>query len=255
MKYLRFAIDGTIKWGLLAGDEVWVLSDAGYRGGTPVSDKPYKLPELVLLAPVEPEKIVCVGLNYLDHAEELKMQVPEEPIIFLKPPSSVTGTCSPVIYPRSSEQLDYEAELAVVIGRKAKNVSGGEALKYVFGYTCGNDVTARDLQRKDGQWTRAKSFDTFCPLGPWIETELEPGDLRLISKVNGVIKQDSRTSQMIFGVAELVSFVSHIMTLNPGDVIMTGTPKGVGSLNPGDEVIIEIPGIGSLVNWVEKEAE
>lgn len=217
-------------------------------------DARYYWHEYELLPPVTPGKIICVGLNYRDHAAELSMDVPEEPVLFIKPASSLVGTHAHIIYPKASQQLDYEAELAVIIGQTAKNVKRQDASQYIYGYTCGNDVTARDLQRKDGQWTRAKSFDTFCPLGPWIETELDPTDIRIKSWLNGQIKQDSRTSQLIFPVDQLIEFISGIMTLNPGDVIMTGTPPGVGQMQDGDEIRVEIEGIGTLTNTVTAES-
>jgi 2-keto-4-pentenoate hydratase/2-oxohepta-3-ene-1,7-dioic acid hydratase in catechol pathway len=199
-----------------------------------------------LLAPVVPTKIVAVGLNYTDHAQELNMEIPEEPLLFLKAPNTVLQPDGEVLYPRQSSQVDYEAELAVVIGTEARDVPEADALAYVLGYTCGLDMTARDLQRADGQWTRAKNFDTFCPLGPWVETELDPGDLGITLNLNGELRQSSRTSRLIFSVPYLVSFISGIMTLNPGDVIMTGTPSGVGEVKPGDRVEMEIEGIGNL---------
>lgn len=209
--------------------------------------------KVTFLPPVVPSKVVAVGLNYLDHARELDMELPTEPILFLKPPSSVIGPGAAIVYPTSSREVHHEAELAVIIGRRAKKVAVGQALEYILGYTCANDVTARDLQRQDGQWGRAKSFDTFCPLGPYIETELDPDSLTIKARVNGQTRQDSSTAQMIFPVAELVSFISEVMTLEPGDVILTGTPPGVGEVHVGDEVEVEIGGIGILRNSVETD--
>jgi 2-keto-4-pentenoate hydratase/2-oxohepta-3-ene-1,7-dioic acid hydratase in catechol pathway len=199
-----------------------------------------------LLAPVVPTKIVAIGLNYSDHAEEFKLEIPKEPLLFLKAPNTVLKPGGEVVYPPQSRRVDYEAELAVVIGTEARSVSEADALSYVLGYTCGLDITARDLQAADGQWTRAKNFDTFCPLGPWVETELDPGDLEITLKLNDEVRQSSRTSRLIFDVPYLVSFISGIMTLNPGDVIMTGTPSGVGEVKPGDRIEMEIEGIGNL---------
>lgn len=199
-----------------------------------------------------PSKVIAIGLNYLDHAKELNMPVPEYPIIFLKPATSVIGNGGTIIYPPQSVELHYEGELGVVIKERIRNVYIEDAIKYVAGYTCGNDVTARDLQRKDGQWTRAKSFDTFCPLGPKVVSDVDPGNLRIQTRVNGVIKQDSNTSNMIFGVPYLVAFVSSVMTLMPGDVIITGTPPGVGPILAGDTVEVEIEGIGVLKNRVSR---
>ncbi len=198
-----------------------------------------------------PGKIVAVGLNYRSHAAELGMELTPEPVVFMKPPSSVIGHGDAIIIPAASEQVDYEAELAVVIGRTARGVSVEGAAECVLGYTCANDVTARDLQRRDGQWTRAKSFDTFCPLGPWIETAApDPGSLVELV-LNGEVRQSAPIADMIFPPLLLVSFVSGIMTLDAGDVILTGTPPGVGPLTAGDEVTVRIGGIGELVNTVE----
>jgi 2-keto-4-pentenoate hydratase/2-oxohepta-3-ene-1,7-dioic acid hydratase in catechol pathway len=208
-----------------------------------------ELDGLFLLPPCQPSKIVCVGLNYTKHAEELKMKLPEEPILFLKPPSAVLHPEGHIIYPSSSSQVDYEGELAVVIGKRCKNVKAAGAEQYIMGYTCFNDVTARDLQRKDGQWTRAKSFDTFAPFGPWIG-KIDHSNADIQTRVNGKIVQKSNTSDLIFDVPKLVEFISSIMTLEPGDVIATGTPPGVGQLRKGDAVEVEIGGIGTLRNFV-----
>ncbi len=200
----------------------------------------------------QPTKVVAVGLNYHDHAKELNMPVPGYPLIFLKPATSVIETGIAIVYPTQTGELHYEGELAVVIRDRIKNVSVKDAARHIMGYTCANDVTARDLQRLDGQWTRAKSFDTFCPLGPEIVSNIDPMNCEIMTRVNGVIRQHSRTNNMIFNVFELVSFVSGVMTLLPGDVIITGTPPGVGPLEVGDEVEVEIEGIGVLRNRVEK---
>jgi 2-keto-4-pentenoate hydratase/2-oxohepta-3-ene-1,7-dioic acid hydratase in catechol pathway len=197
---------------------------------------------------------VAVGLNYADHATESGLPLPKQPIIFLKPPTAVIGHLGQIIYSAISQQVDYEAELAVVIGRRAKNVPSHEARRYVLGYTCSNDITARDLQQKDGQWTRSKSFDTFCPLGPWIVTDLNPSELDIICRVNGEVRQAGNTANMVFKIWDLISFISRVMTLEPGDVIMTGTPAGVGPLSPGDAVEVEIEDIGTLENEVVSES-
>jgi len=199
----------------------------------------------------KPTKIVAVGLNYRDHAKELSMNVPSEPCIFMKPATSVIWHGEKIIYPAQSKKVDYEAELAVVIGKTAEKIDKSEVNKYILGYTCANDVTARDLQKKDGQWTRAKSFDTFCPLGPVITDEIDPNNVAVRAFVNGELRQEGHTSSFIFGVEYLVSFISHVMTLNEGDVVLTGTPKGVGPIVVGDKVEIEIEGIGVLCNYVE----
>jgi len=199
---------------------------------------------------IKPSKIIAVGLNYTDHARELKMELPGNPLLFLKPPSSLIYSGDSIVYPRPTKELHYEAELAVVIKDRVKNISREEALGHVLGFTCGNDVTARDLQKSDGQWTRAKSFDTFCPLGPEIVSGISTDNLGIKLFLNGELKQSSNTSNMIFKVDFLVSFISQIMTLEPEDVILTGTPAGVGPMQVGDVVEVEIEGIGKLTNKV-----
>jgi 2-keto-4-pentenoate hydratase/2-oxohepta-3-ene-1,7-dioic acid hydratase in catechol pathway len=199
---------------------------------------------------LKPSKIIAVGLNYRDHAAEMKEKLPETPVLFLKPPSAVIFNHEVIVYPAQTQELHYEAELAVVIKDKIKNISEAEAPKHILGFTCANDVTARDLQRRDGQWTRAKSFDTFCPLGPEIVGGLAPDNLAIDLYLNGEKKQSSNTSNLIFKVNYLISFISRVMTLLPEDVILTGTPAGIGPMQAGDEVRVEIAGIGSLVNKV-----
>ncbi len=201
---------------------------------------------------IKPTKIIAIGLNYHDHAKELNMDIPDDPLIFMKPSTTVIGDGDAIVFPPQSTLLHYEGELAVVIKEEARNVARDEARYFIAGYTCANDVTARDLQRIDGQWTRAKSFDTFCPLGPRIVSDVNPRNLRIMTSVNGVPKQHSNTKNMIFDVFNLVSFISGIMTLLPGDVIITGTPPGVGELVVGDTVEVEIEGIGILRNTVTK---
>jgi 2-keto-4-pentenoate hydratase/2-oxohepta-3-ene-1,7-dioic acid hydratase in catechol pathway len=201
----------------------------------------------------QPTKIVAIGLNYFDHARELNMPIPDKPLIFLKPPTSVIGNGEIIRYPSATAELNYEGELAIVIKDHTRHVTEKEAPRHILGFTCANDVTARDLQRIDGQWTRSKSFDTFCPLGPRIVGDINPAELAITTRVKGVTKQHSNTGNMIFNAFALVSFISSIMTLLPGDVIITGTPPGVGPLEPGDEVEVEIEGIGILRNCVEKE--
>ena len=199
---------------------------------------------------INPTKIVCVGLNYRDHAEELNMEIPEEPIIFLKPTSSIIYNEDRIVLPKQSKRVDHEVELAVVIGKKCKDVKKEDALDYVMGYTILNDVTARDIQKRDGQWTRAKSFDTFCPIGPRVVRDIDPGNLDIQLRVNGEIRQKSNTKNMIFTVEELIEFISEVMTLYPHDIISTGTPPGVDKLRRGDIVECEIEGIGVLRNYV-----
>ena len=232
------------------------MKDGRVRGGSYTTEngiisggEVLALEEVELLAPCQPSKIVCVGLNYTEHARELKMNLPTEPILFLKPPSAVLAPGKEIVYPPSSHQMDYEGELGVVIGKRCKSISADEAERYILGYTCFNDVTARDLQKKDGQWTRAKSFDTFAPFGPWIG-KIDPSDAAIQTRVNGEVKQKSSTSDLIFGVPKLVEFISGVMTLEPGDVIATGTPPGVGQLQKGDVVEVEIEGLGVLRNIV-----
>ncbi|HZW03280.1 MAG TPA: fumarylacetoacetate hydrolase family protein [Anaerolineaceae bacterium] len=203
-----------------------------------------------LLAPVIPQKIICVGRNYAEHAQEQGVEVPTIPLLFLKPVSSLIGPGEKILIPPQSRQVEHEAELAVVIGKRGRWISADQALDYVLGYTVANDVTARDLQRRDGQWTRGKGFDTFCPLGPWIETESDPYDSLVTCRVNDEIRQMGSTRDMIFPIQQLVAFISSVMTLEPGDVILTGTPAGIGPLLPGDTVEIEVEGIGKLSNPV-----
>jgi 2-keto-4-pentenoate hydratase/2-oxohepta-3-ene-1,7-dioic acid hydratase in catechol pathway len=201
---------------------------------------------------LEPSKIICVGLNYKDHAKELSMPIPEYPILFLKPPGALIYNNDPIVYPPQTKELHYEAELAIVIKNRIKNIPKAEALQHVLGYACANDVTARDLQRKDGQWTRAKSFDSFCPIGPEVVATVDPSKLAIKLYLNGEIKQSSNTSDMAFPVDYLVSFISQHMTLEPQDVILTGTPAGIGPMKVGDVVEVEIEGIGKLSNKVVK---
>ena len=199
---------------------------------------------------VQPTKIVCIGRNYAAHARELGNEVPAEPLIFLKPPSALLPPGAAIVVPHQSKRVEHEAEIGVVIGARARDVSEQDALSYVAGYTCVNDVTARDLQKTDGQWTRAKGFDTFCPIGPTVMAGLDYRDLEVICRVNGTVRQHGHARDMMFSIPRLVSYVSGIMTLEPGDVIATGTPEGVGPLVPGDMVEVEIPGIGLLANPV-----
>jgi 2-keto-4-pentenoate hydratase/2-oxohepta-3-ene-1,7-dioic acid hydratase in catechol pathway len=212
----------------------------------------FPLSEVQLLAPVEPSKIVCVGRNYLEHAAELGNKVPEQPLLFLKAPSALIGPDEDILLPPESQQVEHEGELGVVIRRRASRIGEDEdPLSYVWGYTCVNDVTARDLQRKDVQFTRAKSFDTFCPAGPFIETQADPLDLLVSTRLNGQVKQSARTSAMAFSVPFLIRYISHAMTLLPGDLIATGTPAGVSKMQQGDVVEVEVEGLGILRNSVK----
>ncbi len=252
MKLVRFLSEGGPACGIVHGGEVAEL-DGDFFPPFKTLKTCHPLASLVLLPPCSPSKVVAVGLNYRDHAEEMGFPIPEEPVIFLKPATTVIGPGTPIFYPSSSSRVDYEAELGIVIRDRTRNIAPDKAHDHILGYTCANDVTARDLQKKDGQWTRAKSFDTFCPIGPWIETEVDPGDLAIEAYLNNDRRQSSRTAKFIFPVPYLVSFISHVMTLNPGDLIITGTPSGIGPMRPGDEIEIRIEGIGSLKNPVRRE--
>jgi 2-keto-4-pentenoate hydratase/2-oxohepta-3-ene-1,7-dioic acid hydratase in catechol pathway len=253
MRLVRFRWGDGIFYGVLAGEMIRPLARPPFEGLSQTEEE-IPLAEVVLLAPCEPSKIVALGLNYRDHAAEFGSPLPEEPLLFLKPGTAVIGPDADIVYPQMSRQVDFEAELAVVMGRTARRVSQAAAFEYILGYTAINDVTARDLQKKDGQFTRSKSFDTFAPLGPWIETEISnPDNLTVEAYVNGERRQHSHTGNLVFGVAYLVSFISRIMTLLPGDVIATGTPSGVGPMQPGDVVEIRLEGIGSLRNRVVTE--
>lgn len=250
MKYLRFERNKEVKHGILEKNDLILELEGGYDSDP--SPRRHHLREVKLLAPCQPSKIVAVGLNYRDHAAELKMAVSSQPIIFLKPGTSVIGPEENIIYPAMCQQLDYEGELALVIKKKCRDIKPENTADYILGYTCFNDVTARDLQRQDGQWTRAKSFDTFSPVGPWIVNGLNPENLKIELRLNGQIKQSSSTANLVFKVADLVSFISQVMTLLPGDIITTGTPPGVSAMNTGDIVEVEIEGIGVLRNKVSK---
>jgi len=249
MKLVRFQVQGRTVCGILHGEEVREL-EGDFFGPLKTLATGQALADVKLLAPCSPTKVIAVGLNYRDHARELELPVPDTPVIFLKPPTTVIGPADAILYPEASSQVDYEAELGIVIKDRTKDLRPEDARRHILGYTCANDVTARDLQKKDGQWTRAKSFDTFCPVGPWIETGLDPDDLLVESYLNGERRQASRTSQFIFKADFLVSFISRIMTLYPGDLIITGTPAGIGPMKPGDEIEVRIEGIGSLKNTV-----
>jgi 2-keto-4-pentenoate hydratase/2-oxohepta-3-ene-1,7-dioic acid hydratase in catechol pathway len=248
-RYVRFQHRDRVSYGLSEGDVVRRLS-----GDSPVSLKTTEelLPvdEIELLAPCTPSKVVAVGRNYRAHAEEFGSTVPEEPILFLKPSTSVIGPDAPIRRPKISNQVEYEAELAVVIGKTAWEVPEGEAASYIWGYSCLNDVTARDLQHKDAQWARSKGFDTFCPIGPWIVTDIDVGDLTLEGVLNGEVKQRASTADLVFSVAKLIAFITQVMTLLPGDVIATGSPSGLGALVSGDRFAVRIEKIGVLENPV-----
>jgi 2-keto-4-pentenoate hydratase/2-oxohepta-3-ene-1,7-dioic acid hydratase in catechol pathway len=256
MKIVRFRQDGRDRFGALEDDRVDRIVGIVPLDGTiealtaAAGARPITLSEVRLLAPTVPSKIVAIGLNYADHAAEGKRELPKEPMLFIKPSTAVIGPGDEIVYPLQTANLHHEGELAIVMGRTARNVAQLDARRYVLGYTCANDVTARDLQRRDVQFTRGKGFDTFAPLGPWIVTDLDPSDLALEVRVNGEVRQKSRTSHLIFNCDYLVSFISQVMTLLPGDVISTGTPAGVGAMKVGDVVEVEIGQIGCLTNTI-----
>ena len=251
MRIVRYATKAGGKYGVVREGRVHEMRGdpfgkyATAKAGVPVA-------RLRLLPPCVPTKIAAVGLNYWAHVEEMRLPIPEEPILFLKPLTAILPPEGKIVHPPSCQRLDYEAELAIVMKRRARHVPKAQALRYVLGYTCFNDVTARDLQKKDGQWTRAKSFDTFAPFGPWIETALNLDDAPVRARLNGIIMQDSNINDFIFDVPSLVSFISEVMTLEPGDLIATGTPSGVGPMQAGDVIEIEVGGIGTLRNRVVK---
>jgi 2-keto-4-pentenoate hydratase/2-oxohepta-3-ene-1,7-dioic acid hydratase in catechol pathway len=249
MKLARYLYDGHIRFGVVEGETIHELLLTPFSG-LERQGRSYGLDDVELLPPAYPQKIIAVGLNYRDHAEEVGMPIPEEPMLFMKPPSSLLPHGGSIVYPSMSERVDYEAELAVVVKTQCRRVPLQEAPTHILGYTCANDITARDLQMKDGQWTRAKGFDTFCPLGPFIETDVDLGELVVELHLNGETRQSSAVSNLIFGPAELLSYLSDIMTLYPGDVIITGTPSGIGELQVGDVVEVYIEGIGTLRNNV-----
>ncbi len=249
MRIARFTVGEEVDFGVVEGDEVAPITGHPFAPFTFTGYR-YPLSEVRLLAPIIPSKVVAVGKNYADHAEEMGGEIPFEPIVFLKPSTAIIGTGDAIVCPPSSHRVDFEGELGVVIGRISKDVPAVNALKHVLGYTCANDVTARDQQAQDGQWSRAKGYDTFCPLGPWIETQLDPSDLELTTTVNGEVKQQARTSALLQSVPAMIAYITSVMTLLPGDVVLTGTPAGVGPLHPGDEVAVSVEGLGTLTNRV-----
>jgi 2-keto-4-pentenoate hydratase/2-oxohepta-3-ene-1,7-dioic acid hydratase in catechol pathway len=252
MRIVRYSHQGDVGFGILEGETVATISPHPF-GAFEYTGERLPAGEVRLLAPVLPSKVVAIGRNYAEHAHELGNDVPPEPVMFLKPSTSVVGPGDPVVRPDGVGRVDFEGELAVVVGKLVRRLAPADAIQAVLGFTCANDVTARDLQRADGQWTRAKGFDTFCPLGPWIETDLDSSDLAIATLVNGEVRQQARTSQLERGVADLLAFVSRVMTLLPGDVLLTGTPAGVGPLEAGDRVEVEVEGVGVLANEVVPE--
>jgi 2-keto-4-pentenoate hydratase/2-oxohepta-3-ene-1,7-dioic acid hydratase in catechol pathway len=250
MKIVRYTTGKKAAYGILKGKQIHCYTGTPYARFEATDDY-LKLSDVKLLAPCVPTTIIALGLNYRGHAEESKMPIPEEPLIFFKPVTSIIGPEEKIVYPRSSKRVDYEGELAVVMKKRARHISKEEALSYVLGYTCLNDVSARDIQFREKSWTsRAKGFDTFCPVGPWIETKLDPDNVMLETYLNGEVRQRCNTNDMVFTTAEQISFISEIMTLLPGDIIATGTPGGIAPMNPGDTVEIKIEKIGMLRNYV-----
>ena len=256
MRIARFALDGEVSFGVVEGpgndpaDLVVAAVEGHPFAPFAFTGARHRLTDVRLLAPVLPSKVVCIGKNYADHVAEMGGPAPDAPVVFLKPSTSVIGPGDPVVLPRNSTHVDHEAELGIVIGRLCREVPAERALDVVLGYTCGNDVTARDHQKADGQWTRGKSHDSFCPLGPWVETDLDVRDVGVQCFVDGEVRQDGRTSQLLHDVPAVIEWVTAFMTLLPGDVILTGTPAGVGPLTPGNAVTVLVEGIGPLTNPV-----
>lgn len=250
MRFLRFQVGNEPpRFGWIFGDQVGAIEGSPF-GEYRRMEAQIDLASVHILAPVLPGKIICLGRNYAEHARERNVDVPEIPLIFFKPPSAIIGNGSKILIPPQSNQVEHEAELAIVIGKPGRWIQPGDAMQHVLGYTIANDVTARDLQNGDKQWTRGKGFDTFCPIGPWIETDLDPADVLITCRLNGELRQMASTREMIFTIPMIVAFISSVMTLEPGDLILTGTPAGVGALNVGDLVEISIEGIGELKNSV-----
>ena len=252
MIFCRFEYGAESKYGIVEAHEVVEISTDPFSPFETVGE-PIPSHSVKLLSPVTPTKIIAVGLNYKKHVAEMQHDLPTEPLFFLKPPSAVIGSMENIVHPAISQRMDFEGELAVVIKKKARNVKAEDAASYILGYTCFNDVTARDLQKKDGQWSRAKGFDTFAPIGPWIVSDLDVSDVAIETYLDGELKQRGRTSQMIFSIPELIAHISRSMTLEPGDVISTGTPEGVGPMKPGSMVDVRIEGVGVLRNFVVPE--
>jgi 2-keto-4-pentenoate hydratase/2-oxohepta-3-ene-1,7-dioic acid hydratase in catechol pathway len=250
MRIARFSTEGAVSFGVMEDDSIAAIAAHPF-GELRFTGERHSLADVRLVAPILPSKVVAIGKNYADHAREMGGEPPAEPVIFLKPSTAVIGPLETIAYPQKlSERVDYEGELAIVIGRLCREVPVERTADVVLGYTCANDVTARDLQKRDGQWTRGKSFDTFCPIGPWIETALDPSDLALTTTVNGTVRQETRTSLLLHDVPALIAYVSQVMTLLPGDIILTGTPAGIGPLEIGDEVSVTVESLGTLTNRV-----
>lgn len=256
MKFVRYMDNGESVWGIVEDQYVRLIDRAPWERGWCYVGTEIKSGKVKPLAPVEPRTIVCVGKNYYDHAVEMKEEIPKTPILFLKPVTALNDPDAPIYYPASSQRVDFEGELAIVIGKTASRVKAANALDYICGYTIMNDVTARDIQKGDGQWTRGKGFDGFAPAGPYLVTELDASDLKVETRLNGQVRQQGRTSQFMFKIPQLIEFITDCMTLHPGDLISTGTPAGIGPMECGDTVEIEIEGIGILKNHVvERKGE
>jgi 2-keto-4-pentenoate hydratase/2-oxohepta-3-ene-1,7-dioic acid hydratase in catechol pathway len=252
MKLVRFSIEGKIRYGILHKDIIQAIKGNPFHGIHPLEEY-FDIGKVRLLSPCRPSKIIAVGINYHSHAKEFEHNLPENPLLFLKPPTAVIGPEDNIVYPTMSEQVDYEGELGIIIGKRVHHINPDTTKPYILGYTCFNDITARDLQKKDGQWTRAKGFDTIASIGPCIETDIDPSQLELQTFLNGELKQKASTNLLIFKVNQLVSFISDVMTLLPGDVIASGTPSGVGPMKPGDTIEVNIHNIGTLRNHVIKQ--
>ena len=250
MKIVRYSGPDGPAWGVLDEGVVRVAEGTPFVDLRPTDDTVGPLSEVRLLAPGTPRTLICVGRNYRSHAEEFGNPVPDEPLLFLKPPAAVVGPGAAIVYPSLTQRVDPEAELALVIGRTARNVPASDAWSVIAGYTCANDVTARDIQKSDGQWTRGKGFDTFCPIGPWVDTEFDPRDVGVSCTVDGERRQDGRTKDLIFGIPHLIEYITRFTTLEPGDVVLTGTPEGVRPVEPGNTITVEVEGLGSLSNRV-----
>lgn len=258
LKIVRVAVDGRAEWGAIDKDEIVHLPAGPFGDGPEMGASLGLVGDAELLAPAAPSKVICVARNYVAHAAEHGAEVPETPLLFFKPPSAVIGPGATIELPAESRRVEHEGELAVVMGRRCRRISEDEAWEAVLGVGCANDVTARDIQRAEKLWTRGKGFDTFCPLGPWVVTGVDGrtvADLEIRCSVDGRLRQQGRTSRMVFSPAHLIAYISQVMTLEPGDVVLTGTPAGVGPLTPGDTVTVEIEDVGTLSNPVKTEAE
>jgi 2-keto-4-pentenoate hydratase/2-oxohepta-3-ene-1,7-dioic acid hydratase in catechol pathway len=253
LKIVRYQTNGSPSWGILEDGIVRSADGAPFVDFRDTGQAVGPVDDVTLLAPVAPRTVMCVGRNYRSHAEEFGNKVPDEPLLFLKPPASIVGPHAEVVYPRIAGRLDPEAELVLVIGRRARNVAEADAWDYIGGYTCGNDFTARDIQKADGQWTRGKGFDTFCPVGPWVETEFDPTNVTVTCTVDGERRQNGNTKDLIFSIPFLIGYITRFTTLEPGDIVLSGTPEGVREVQPGNTVTVEVEGLGALPNSVVAE--